>query len=102
MDDARLRTANGGGPLWPVRAVRCVLPSEAVGTKWRGIFGGGFSGIEMILLRSGLESLGLLAADFILAPREALQFGPVGFHANRRSASLLPLPTRYGKNVFNF
>ena len=36
-------------------------------------FGGGFSGIEMILLRSGLESLGLLAADFILPPRRNVQ-----------------------------
>ena len=69
MIDARLRTAHGGGPLWPVRAVRCVLPLEAVGTNWRENFGGGFSGTDLSLPRSGLEFLELLAADFILAPR---------------------------------
>ena len=63
MIDARLRTAHGGGPLWPVRAVRRLLSFEAVGTKWRKIFGGGLSVVDLNLPRSGLEFLELLAAD---------------------------------------
>ena len=64
MIDARWRTAHGGGPLWPVRAVRRLLWLEAVGTKWRKSFGGGFSVADLNLPRSGLEFLELLAADF--------------------------------------
>ena len=64
MVDARWRPAHGGGPLWPVRAVRRLLWLEAVGTKWRKIFGGGFSVVDLSLPRSGLEFLELLAADF--------------------------------------
>ena len=64
MNDARLRTAHGGGPLWPVCAVRRLLSFEAVGTKWRKFCGVGLSVIDLILPRSGLEFLELLAADF--------------------------------------
>ena len=67
MVDARLRTARGGGPLWPVCAVRCLLSLKAVGSKWRKNSGGGFWDTNLILPRSGLEFLELPAADFILA-----------------------------------